>query len=99
VKDFVDIHVLLSTPDDMEDVHDDPYEASEKLNTILHLVFDHIDDDEEVEKIHRIIEKTWEHWHLESYLLEIEVDDLVDFRFKVKLNHLRLAFFTICLNA
>lgn len=78
MKDFVDIHVLLSTPDDMEDVHEDPYEASEKLNTILHLVFDHINEDEEVETIHRIIEKTWEHWHLESYLLEIEVDDLVD---------------------
>lgn len=78
MKQLVDIHTMLSTPDDMEDVHDDPYEASEKLNVILHLVFDRIDEDDDVEKIHSIIEKTWERWHLDDYLLDIEVDDLVD---------------------
>lgn len=78
MKHFVDIHMLLSTPDDMEDVHDDPYEASEKLNMILHMVFDQLDDDEETLKIEQILTKTWEHWHEDKYLLDIEVDDLLD---------------------
>ena len=78
MKHFVDIHTLLSTPDDMEDIHDAAYDASEKLNTILHMVYDAIDEDEDADRINRIMEKTWEHWHQDRYLLEIEVDDLVD---------------------
>ena len=36
MKSSVDIHVVLSTYEDMEDFHDDPDEASERLNFILH---------------------------------------------------------------
>jgi len=32
MKSSVDIHVVLSTYEDMEDFHDDPDEASERLN-------------------------------------------------------------------
>jgi hypothetical protein len=78
MKHFVDIHTLLSTADDMEDIHDDPYEASEKLNTILHMVYDATDEDIETERLEKLLTKTWHHWHQDSYLLDIEVDDLVD---------------------
>ena len=40
MKYSVDIQVVLSTPEDMMDVHDDPSEASDRLNFILHAVFD-----------------------------------------------------------
>ena len=36
MKYNVDIHVVLSTFEDMDDFHDDPDEASERLNFILH---------------------------------------------------------------
>lgn len=78
MKHFVDIHTLLSTAEDMEDLHEDPYEASEKLNTILHMVFDACEDDIETAKLEKLLEKTWHHWHQDSYLLDIEVDDLLD---------------------
>ncbi|MBF7072785.1 hypothetical protein ISG33_05140 [Glaciecola sp. MH2013] len=78
MKQFVDIHTLLSTPEDMEDIHDDSEEASDKLNLILHMVFDRIEEDEETDRINNILSKTWEHWHQDRYLLDIEVDDLVD---------------------
>ena len=35
MKSSVDIHVVLSTYEDMEDFHDDPDEASERLNFII----------------------------------------------------------------
>jgi len=78
MKHFVDIHTLLSTPDDMEDIQDDPEEASEKLNTILHMVYDATDEDVETEYLERLLTKTWHRWHQDAYLLDIEVDDLAD---------------------
>lgn len=78
MKHFIDIHTLLSTAEDMEDLHDDPYEASDKLNTVLHLVYDKVEDDISSSELEKIIAFTWEHWHQDRHLLEIEVDDLVD---------------------
>ena len=45
MKSSVDIHVVLSTFEDMEDFHDDPDEASERLNFILHAVYDNAEED------------------------------------------------------
>ena len=42
MKYNVDIHVVLSTFEDMDDFHDDPDEASERLNFILHAMYDSV---------------------------------------------------------
>lgn len=78
MKDLVDIQIVLSTPDDMEDWHDSPDLASEKLNTILHMVYDKADEDIETDKLEELLANTWEYWHKDTYLSDIEVDDLLD---------------------
>lgn len=78
MKHFIDIHIVLSTPQDMDDVHDSPDDASEKLNTILHMVYDEADDDIASEELENMLSFVWEHWHKDKHLSDIEVDDLVD---------------------
>jgi methionine salvage enolase-phosphatase E1 len=78
MKDFVDIHTVLSTPDDMEDIHEYPEAASDKLNEVLHLVYDLADDDINPSELENILGFVWEHWHQDRHLADIEVDDLVD---------------------
>lgn len=78
MKHFVDIHTILSTPEDMDDLHDDPEHASEKLNMVLHMVYDQLHEDVNVEDAEKILSFVWEHWHQDKHLSDIEVDDLVD---------------------
>jgi hypothetical protein len=78
MKHFVDIHVVLSTAEDMDDVHDSPSAASENLNSILHMIYDAADDDIPSQELENILSFAWEHWHQDKHLSDIEVDDLVD---------------------
>ncbi|MGB3726764.1 MAG: hypothetical protein WA981_13425 [Glaciecola sp.] len=78
MKHFIDIHTVLSTAQDMDDLHDDPEGASDKLNLILHMVYDALDDDAPVETTEKMLSYVWEHWHQDKHLSDIEVDDLVD---------------------
>jgi len=63
MKSSVDIHVVLSTYEDMEDFHDDPDEASERLNFILHAVYDNAEEDIETQRLEQIL-------HYDHQLLE-----------------------------
>ena len=78
MKILVDIHILLSTPEDMDDIHEDPYAASEMLNTALHMVYDNSEEDIKRDELENMLAYTWEHWHQDKHLADIEVDDLVD---------------------
>ncbi|MFC3121662.1 hypothetical protein [Agaribacter flavus] len=78
MKDTIDIHTLLSTPSDMEDWHDDPEEASEALNMLLHLTYDKADQDMDTDKLNEKLTAVWEKWHTDSNLVDIDTDDLVD---------------------
>lgn len=78
MKHFVDIHVVLSTAEDMDDVHESPEGASENLNAILHMIYDAADDDISSQELENILSFSWEHWHQDKHLSDIEVDDLVD---------------------
>ncbi len=78
MKDLIDIHTVLSTPLDMEDFHDDPEGASDKLNDILHMVYALIDDNLSTVKIELILGYVWEHWHQDIHLNDLDDDDLVD---------------------
>lgn len=78
MKSSVDIHVVLSTWDDMEDVHDDPDEASERLNLILHMVYDRAEDDIDTARLEGILSFVWSIWHQDANLLDVNEDDLLD---------------------
>lgn len=78
MKENVDIHPILSTPDDMTDHHEDPYEASETLNMILHMTYDKADSDIDVDTLERKLQEVWEKWHLDSNLCDVDTEDLSD---------------------
>lgn len=78
MKDNVDIHVVLATPEDMDDHHSDPHEAAERLNFILHAMYDKADEDIDTGRLERILHYTWEEWHQNASLLDIDDDELLD---------------------
>ncbi|QJR82602.1 hypothetical protein CA267_018520 [Alteromonas pelagimontana] len=78
MKQNVDIHVVLATPADMDDYHEDAHDAADRINFILHAVYDGADEDVETEWLERLLHHTWEIWHQNSNLLDIDDDELLD---------------------
>ena len=78
MKNLIDIHVVLATAEDMEFWDELAEEAADKLNIILHMVYDHADPDIESARLERILQYIWENWREDSYLLEIDEADLQD---------------------
>lgn len=78
MKHLVDIQVALSTPDDMDVWEENAEEASEKLNTVLHMLYDYADEDIAVVKLEAMIQHVWENWREDSHLLDIDDEDLRD---------------------
>ena len=78
MKQFVDIHTVLATPGDLEDLHDDPDQACEKLNLILHAVYDSLDEDESGDAVELFLNYVWQHWYKDKYLEHIEIEDILD---------------------
>lgn len=78
MKELIDIHTVLSTYEDMEDNHDNPDEASDALNMILHTIYENVDDDIDTTTLEKMLQKAWEFWHKEQQLTDIDDDDLRD---------------------
>ena len=78
MKEYVDIHVVLATPADMEDNFDEPEEAAERINFILHCIYDRADEDADTHWLERLLHYTWETWHQTRNLLDIDHDELLD---------------------
>lgn len=78
MKHMVDVQVVLATWQDMEDVFEDPDEAAERLNTVLHMVYDRAEEDIETERLEKILAHTWSIWHQDDNLLYVNDDDLLD---------------------
>lgn len=76
MKEFVDIHVILATYDDMIDHHDEPNEACEAFNTLLHMVYDALSEDESVEAVEQCLHYCWEHWSQDQQLVDFTDDEL-----------------------
>lgn len=62
----------------MEYWEDKAEDAADKLNVILHMVYDSADEDIETQRLEKIFQHIWENWREDSYLLEIDEDDLRD---------------------
>ena len=78
MKDMVDVHVVLATAEDMEFWDDLAEEAAEKLNIILHMLYDNADEDITVSSLENMFQHIWENWREDSHLLEIDDEDLRD---------------------
>lgn len=78
MKSLIDIQVVLATPEDMDDWEDEAAEAADKLNVILHMVYDLADDDIETSRLENVLQYIWENWREDTYLMEIEETDLHD---------------------
>lgn len=78
MKHLVDIHVALATADDMDYWEDQAEEAADKLNSMLHLLYDHADEDIDSASLENMIQYIWENWRQDGHLLDIDEDDLHD---------------------
>lgn len=79
MKELVDIQVALATAEDMDVFDEDKMEmAAECLNTILHMLYDSVDDDINASQLERMIQHVWDTWREDSYLLAIDEQDLRD---------------------
>lgn len=76
MKELVDIHVILATYEDMIDHHDDPDAACEAFNTLLHMVFDALPENEPVTNIEQCLHYCWENWSQELQLVDFDDDEL-----------------------
>lgn len=78
MKHLIDIHVVLATPEDMEHWEDDASEAADRLNDMLHRLYDTVDDDIAVEQLEKMLQHVWENWIGDKHLLDIDEIDLHD---------------------
>ena len=78
MKHLIDIHVVLSTVEDMDYWEDQAEEASEKLNMILHMLYDNAEEDIAPSRLENMLQHIWENWREDSHLLDIDDEDLRD---------------------
>ena len=78
MKNMVDIHVTLATLEDMEFWEDQAEEAVDRLNSLLHMLYEKADEDIDSVSLENMIQYIWENWREDSHLLDIDEDDLYD---------------------
>ena len=78
MKNTIDIQVVLATVEDMDFWEDRADEATDKMNTILHLLYDRADEDINSTSLENMIQYIWENWREDAHLLDIDEDDLYD---------------------
>lgn len=78
MKQLIDIHVVLSTPEDLSHWEEQAEEASDKLNDILFRLYEKADEDIAVEQLEAMLQQVWENWLEDKYLLDIDEDDMAD---------------------
>lgn len=78
MKHMVDIHVVLATAEDFEQWEEHAEDVAEKFNTLLHLLYDRVEDDIATATLENMFQHIWETWSQDRHLLEIEEEDLCD---------------------
>ena len=78
MKHTIDIQVVLATVDDMDFWDERASEAMDRLNTILHMLYDKAHEDINSTSLENMIQYIWENWREDAHLLDIDEDDLYD---------------------
>jgi hypothetical protein len=78
VKHTIDIQVVLATVDDMDFWDERASEAMDRLNTILHMLYDKAHEDINSTSLENMIQYIWENWREDAHLLDIDEVDLYD---------------------
>ena len=78
MKHTIDIQVVLATVEDMDFWDDRADEATDKMNTILHMLYDKAHEDINSTSLENMIQYIWENWREDAHLLDIDEDDLYD---------------------
>jgi hypothetical protein len=78
VKHTIDIQVVLATVEDMDFWEDRASEATDRMNTILHMLYDKAHEDINSTSLENMIQYIWENWREDAHLLDIDEDDLYD---------------------
>ena len=78
MKHTIDIQVVLATVEDMDFWDDRASEAMDRLNTILHMLYDKAHEDINSTSLENMIQYIWENWREDAHLLDIDEDDLYD---------------------
>jgi hypothetical protein len=78
VKHTIDIQVVLATAVDMDFWDEQVEEATDRFNSILHMLYEKADEDIDSTTLENMIQYIWENWREDSHLLDIDEDDLYD---------------------
>jgi hypothetical protein len=78
MKHMIDIHVTLATVEDMDFWEDRVEEATDRFNSLLHMLYEKADEDIDSVSLENMIQYIWENWREDSHLLDIDEDDLFD---------------------
>ena len=78
MKHTIDIQVVLATVEDMDFWDDRANEATDRLNTILHMLYDKAHEDINSTSLENMIQYIWENWREDAHLLDIDEVDLYD---------------------
>ena len=78
MKHTIDIQVVLATVEDMDFWDDRASEAADRLNTILHMLYDKAHEDINSTSLENMIQYIWENWREDAHLLDIDEVDLYD---------------------
>lgn len=79
MKELIDIQPILAVADDMVDYHEQPVEAAEQLNTMLHMIYDMASEDTHLSLFEFWIQTAWQTWHPEPQLVELDETEMLDF--------------------
>ena len=78
MKHTIDIQVVLATAVDMDFWDEQVEEATDRFNSILHMLYEKADEDIDSTTLENMIQYIWENWREDSHLLDIDEDDLYD---------------------
>ena len=78
MKNTIDIQVVLATVEDMDFWDDRAGEATDRMNTILHMLYDKAHEDINSTSLENMIQYIWENWREDAHLLDIDEVDLYD---------------------
>lgn len=78
MKDSLQIHDYLVTPNEIGDWEGEEEDVADKLNEIFHYTWEKLPDDLSVDQIQHVMTSIWEALRGETILVDTDIDELID---------------------